>query len=76
MKFSSSLEAEKEILERASSGLDKNTTGMGVAGQRMASLRKMTEGWVFYKRWVMMAAIPALWLVALFIVFVAPKFRF
>lgn len=44
LQFSSALEDEKSILDRAVSGLDKNTTGMEAAGQRMGTLRRMTEG--------------------------------
>lgn len=42
--FSNSLESEKDILGRATEGLDKNTSGLEAASKRMGYLRRMTEG--------------------------------
>jgi len=74
--FSISVENEKDVLERATSGLDKNVTGMETAGQRMGTLRRMTEGRGWWGRMLMYAWIGGLWVVALVVVFVLPKLRF
>lgn len=74
--FSSSLESEKEILDRASEGLEKNTTGMEAAGKRMGALRRMSEGRGWLGRMLMYAWIMGLMMIALIIVVVLPKFRF
>ncbi|KAN0079377.1 hypothetical protein V8E54_004591 [Elaphomyces granulatus] len=74
--FQSSLEAERAVLGRAVEGLDKNTTGMDVAGKRMGMLRRMTEGKGWWGRLLMYIWIFALWLVALGIVYLGPKLRF
>ncbi len=74
--FATSLESEKEVLDRASEGLEKNAAGMGVAEKRMGTLRHMTEGRGWIGRLLMYAWIAGLWLVALIIVVILPKFRF
>ena len=74
--FGSTLESEKTILNRAVEGLDKNTTGMVAAGQRMGTLKRMTEGKGWWDRIKLYALIAALWFLAFSIVFILPKFRF
>ncbi|KAI9882113.1 MAG: hypothetical protein M1823_006138 [Watsoniomyces obsoletus] len=74
--FASSLESEKEVLNRASEGLDKNTSGMEAAEKRMGTLRRMSEGRGWLGRLLMYAWIGGLWVVALVIVVILPKFRF
>jgi hypothetical protein len=74
--FQSSLEAEKSILSRAVDGLDRNITGLEVAGKKMGVLRRMTEGRGWLGRMIMYAWIFALWLLAVGIVFLGPKIRF
>ncbi|KAI9680647.1 MAG: hypothetical protein M1817_004087 [Caeruleum heppii] len=74
--FASSLESEKEILDRAGEGLEKNTSGMEAAEKRMGTLRRMTEGRGFLGRLLMYAWIAGLMMVALFIVGFLPKLRF
>jgi hypothetical protein len=74
--FQSSLEVEKSILNRAVEGLDRNVTGLDVAGRRMNMLRRMTEGRGWWGRILMYAWIFGLWLVAIGIVFLGPKLRF
>ncbi|KAF2091277.1 hypothetical protein K490DRAFT_34476 [Saccharata proteae CBS 121410] len=76
VQFSTSLESEKEITDRAVRGLDKNAEGMEAAGKRMGTLRRMTEGKGWWGRVLMYGYIGGLWLLALVIVFVLPKFRF
>lgn len=76
IQFQSSLESEKDIMTRATSGLDKNTTGIEAAGRRMGTLRRMTEGKGWFARLKIYALIVLLYVVALVIVFVLPKLRF
>ena len=76
IQFHTSLESEKDVLGRASSGLDKNTTGMEAAGRRMGTLRRMTEGKGWLARLKIYALIALLYVVAMVIVFVLPKLRF
>ncbi|KAF2740228.1 hypothetical protein EJ04DRAFT_508222 [Polyplosphaeria fusca] len=75
-QFGSTLEADKGVLDRAVEGLDRNTQGMEAAGQRMGTLRRMTEGRGWWDRMKLYALIFGLWVVAFLIVFVGPKIRF
>ncbi|KAK3059533.1 hypothetical protein LTS18_010602, partial [Coniosporium uncinatum] len=75
-RFSTSLESEREVLDRAAQGLDKNAMGMERAGERMGMLRRMTEGKGWWGRMMIYAWIAGLWVVVLVIVFVLPKLRF
>lgn len=74
--FSSSLIDDAEALTRASEGLDRNATGMEVAGKRMGTLRRMAEGRGWWGRMMIYAWIAALWVLALLLVFMMPKLRF
>jgi hypothetical protein len=76
MQFASSLESEKEVMRRAESGLDKNSMGMEAAGNRMTTLRRMTEGKGWWGRIKLYAIIAGLWIAAFLLVFVGPKLRF
>lgn len=76
LRFQSTLEQDKDVVNRAASGLDKNTTGMESASSRMGTLRKMTEGRGWWARISLYGKIAILWVVALVIVFVLPKLRF
>ncbi|CAI6332379.1 unnamed protein product [Periconia digitata] len=76
MHFGQTLEGDKGVLDRAVSGLDKNTQNMDAASQRMGTLRRMTEGKGWWARIKLYAFIFGLWLVAFLIVFVGPKIRF
>jgi len=76
LQFGSALESEKSILDRAVSGLDKNATGMEAAGQRMGTLRRMTEGKGWWDRMKLYGMIFGLWFIAFAIVFIMPKLRF
>ncbi|PSS25087.1 hypothetical protein M430DRAFT_114495 [Amorphotheca resinae ATCC 22711] len=74
--FASSLEEEKDILNRATEGLDKNELGLEAAQRRMGFLRKYTEGKGWWGRMMMYVWIAGLMVIALIIVFVLPKVRF
>lgn len=74
--FSTSLESEKSVLERAAQGLDKNIAGMDAAGRRMGTLRRMTEGKGWWGRMMLYAWIAGLWLIIFLVVFIGPKIRF
>jgi hypothetical protein len=74
--FASALEDEKDILNRATEGLDSNERGLEAATRRMGFLRKYTEGKGWWGRMIMYAWIAGLMLIALVIVFVLPKLRF
>ena len=75
-QFATSLDSEKDVLSRASEGLDKNSSGMQAAEKRMTTLRRMTEGRGWLGRMLMYACIAGLWMMALVIVGFLPKLRF
>ncbi len=74
--FQATLENEKSILDRAVTGIDKTSSTMEAASQRMGMLRRMTEGKGWWGRMMLYAWIFGLWVVAVLIVFVGPKLRF
>lgn len=74
--FAASLEGEKDVLNRAAQGLDKNELGLEAAQRKMGFLRSYTEGKGWWGRMVMYVWIFALMILALVIVFVLPKLRF
>ncbi|KAH8670290.1 hypothetical protein BGZ60DRAFT_407094 [Tricladium varicosporioides] len=74
--FSSSLSNEKDILDSASKGMDKNELGLEAASKKMGMLRSMSEGTGWWGRMIMYAWIAGLAVLAVLIVFVGPKFRF
>ncbi|KAJ5578293.1 uncharacterized protein N7459_007257 [Penicillium hispanicum] len=74
--FQATLENEHSVLDRAVQGIDKTSTTMEAAGQRMGMLRRMTEGKGWWGRMILYAWIFGLWIVAVLIVFVGPKLRF
>ncbi|EFR01410.1 synaptobrevin [Nannizzia gypsea CBS 118893] len=74
--FNTTLESEKSIIDRAVEGLDRNTTGLESAGQKMSMLRRMSEGRGWWGRMLMYLWIFGLWIVAIMIVYVGPKLRF
>ncbi len=76
LHFGNTLESDKSVLDRAVSGLDKNTLGMDAASRRMGTLRRMTEGKGWWARLKLYGMIAGLWLIAFLIVFVGPKIRF
>ncbi|KAL8732913.1 MAG: hypothetical protein Q9181_003793 [Wetmoreana brouardii] len=76
LAFSSSLDLDNEALARAQEGLEKNESGLDAAGKRMGTLRRMSEGKGLWGRMMLYAWIGGLWIVAILLVFVGPKFRF
>jgi hypothetical protein len=74
--FQSTLENEKSVLDRAVAGIDKTSSTMEAAGQRMGMLRRMTEGKGWWGRMMLYGWIFGLWVVAVLIVYVGPKLRF
>ncbi|KAL8808947.1 MAG: hypothetical protein Q9200_003867 [Gallowayella weberi] len=76
LAFSSSLDLDNEALARAQAGLEKNESGMEVAGKRIGVLKRMSEGKGWWGRIMLYAWIGGLWIIALALVFVGPKFRF
>lgn len=74
--FQATLENEKSVLDRAVSGIDKTSSTMEAAGQKMGMLRRMTEGKGWWGRMMLYAWIFGLWVVAILIVYVGPKLRF
>lgn len=75
VQFSSSLEAEKEVLKRAEGGLDKSSQGMEAAERRMSMLRRMSEGQGWWGRIKLYAFIFGLWVACFLVVFIGPKIR-
>ena len=74
--FSTSLEADTELLNQATEGLDKNATGMETAGKRIGLLKRMSEGKGWWGRMMLYAWIGGLWVLAILLVFAGPKLRF
>ena len=74
--FATSLDSEKELLDRATAGLETNTTSMGAAEKRMGAIRRMTEGRGWWGRMIIYAWLMGLVLIALIIVGFLPKLRF
>ncbi|KAK7935308.1 synaptobrevin [Apiospora marii] len=74
--FATSLEEEKDVLASATTGLDKNERGLEAAARRMGTLRKMSEGRGMIGRYILMATIAGMWVLALLLVFAMPKLRF
>ncbi|KAI9167462.1 hypothetical protein HJFPF1_03589 [Paramyrothecium foliicola] len=75
-KFSTTLEADKEVLSQATDGMDKTERGMEAARGRMGTLRKMTEGKGWYGRMILYAWVYGMMVVLVLLVFVLPKLRF
>lgn len=74
--FNQTLEGDRGVLDRVVEGLDRSSLGMDAAGQRMGTLRRMTEGRGWWARMKLYGMIFGLWLIAFLIVFVGPKIRF
>ncbi|PHH75499.1 hypothetical protein CDD80_2333 [Ophiocordyceps camponoti-rufipedis] len=75
-RFSSTLEADKEVLGRAGEGIDRTEKGMDAARGRMGTLRRMTEGKGWWGRMLLFAWVYGLMVVLLLMVFAMPKLRF
>jgi hypothetical protein len=76
IRFGQTLEGDKSVVDRTVSSLDRSSQGMDAAGQRIGTLRRMTEGRGWWDRMKLYAMIFGLWVAAFLIVFVGPKIRF
>lgn len=74
--FHGTIVGEKQHLEMAVEGLDRNLDNIDAAGKKMGMLRRMTEGRGWWGRIMLYGYIAGLWLVAFLLVFVGPKIRF
>ncbi|KAI1816815.1 hypothetical protein GGS20DRAFT_594014 [Poronia punctata] len=74
--FSSALQEDKDVLEGAGKGLDKNERGLETISGRMGTLRRLTEGEGWWGRMMLYAWIAGLAVFAVLLVFVFPKLRF
>ncbi|CAG8957035.1 hypothetical protein HYFRA_00012516 [Hymenoscyphus fraxineus] len=74
--FAASLDDEKDILDHAGKGMDKNEEALNAASKKMGLLRGMTEGKGWWGRIMLYAWIAGLMVAAILIVFVMPKLRF
>lgn len=74
--FAASLDDEKDILDHAGKGMDKNEEALNAASKRMSLLRGMSEGKGWWGRIMLYAWIGGLMVLAVLIVFVMPKLRF
>ncbi len=68
--------SDKSYLDRALAGLDTNLSGMQSASNKMGLLRRMSEAEGWWGRIMLYLWIWALWVLAVLLVFVGPKFRF
>ena len=74
--FSSYLDEDKEVMERAGEGMNKTEQGMTKVTGKMSTLQRMTEGEGWWGRMMLFAYIYALMILLLVVVFVLPKLRF
>ncbi|EGU76188.1 hypothetical protein FOPG_02133 [Fusarium oxysporum f. sp. conglutinans race 2 54008] len=75
-RFSTTLEADKDIVARAGEGMDKTEQSMEAAKGRMGMLKRMTEGKGYFGRLLLYAYIALLAVACILVVFVLPKLRF
>ncbi|KAG5976797.1 hypothetical protein E4U55_007241 [Claviceps digitariae] len=75
-KFSTTLDADKGLLEKAGEGIAKTEQSMEKARGRMGTLRKMTEGKGWWGRMMLFAWVYGLMVGLLMLVFLMPKLRF
>lgn len=71
-----SLETEKDVLARATEGMERTGRGMEVARGRMGMLQRMTEGAGFFGRMRLYAMVYGLMIALVLLVFTLPKLRF
>ena len=74
--FSSALQQDKDVLDSAGKGLDRNERGLENVSGRMGTLRRLTEGEGWWGRLMLYAWIAGLAFFAVVLVFVFPKLRF
>ncbi|KAK0623280.1 hypothetical protein B0T14DRAFT_426226 [Immersiella caudata] len=73
--FTSTLEEDKEVIERAGQGMNKTGERMDAVTQRMGLLTRMTEGEGWWGRMRLYAQVYGLMVVLVLLVFVLPKLR-
>jgi hypothetical protein len=76
LSIASSLDAEKDIMSRATEGMERTGRGMEVAKGTMGSLMRMSEGKGWWGRIMLYAWIYGLMVALVLFVFVMPKLRF
>ena len=74
--LSSSLDEDKELVNRAGDGMSKTGEGMDLVTRRMGTLQRMTEGEGYWGRLRLYAMVYGLMVVMVLVVFVLPKLRF
>lgn len=74
--FSEALDSDKDVVNRAGQGLDKNERGLEAAARRMGALVRASEGKGFFARIKLYAIAYGLMVVLVLVVFVLPKLRF
>ncbi|CAG9996502.1 unnamed protein product [Clonostachys byssicola] len=74
--IAASLESEKDVLTRATEGMERTGRGMDIAKGRMGALQKMSEGKGWWGRMMLFAWVYGLMIGLLVLVFVLPKLRF
>jgi len=70
------IEQDTAVVTSAVDALTHSSDRMNDAQGRLGMLRKMSEGRSWWGRMLLYAWIAALWIVAILLVFVAPKLRF
>ncbi|KAI6778811.1 uncharacterized protein J7T54_002641 [Emericellopsis cladophorae] len=76
ISIASSLDAEKDIMGRATEGMERTGRGMEAAKGTMGSLMRMSEGKGWWGRIMLYAWIYGLMVALVLLVFVTPKLRF
>jgi hypothetical protein len=71
-----SLDSEKDVLSRATEGMERAGRGMEAAKGRMGALQRMTEGKGWWGRIMLYAWVYGLMVALVLLVFVMPKLRF
>lgn len=74
--IAASLETEKDVLSRATEGMERTGRGMEAAKGRMGALVRMTEGKGWWGRMMLYAWVYGLMVALMVLVFVMPKLRF
>ena len=74
--IASSLESEKDVLGRATEGMERTGRGMEATRGRMGMLTRMTEGKGWWGRMMLFAWVYGLMVALMVLVFVMPKLRF
>lgn len=76
MEMADSLESEKDVLGRATEGMERTGRGMDAAKGRMGALVRMTEGKGWWGRVILYAWVYGLMVALVLLVLVLPKLRF